>query len=302
METLAFAAEGVSPGDITVNSLGMQMIRVEAGSFAMGSQEGDWDEQPVHKVAISQPFRMSAGEVTLSQYQQFRPQHSLAGPSGAATGVSWHDAVAFCQWLSEKEGKPYRLPTEAEWEHACRLNAAPESVVRLQEAEDLTLQLGNWTYYIFSRAFPAGEIVLPGNDRRGTGSSGYVPLIVPTDDTCRLAVPYVSTGRECGLERAAVGAKFFMDREYQITRLSPALTGATLVKTWVADEEVTTDRHLVLHTDKPVTLYLAFCEITHALPSWMKDFRARRDGSQDRCALTVQRGSDRPVANDRRRG
>jgi formylglycine-generating enzyme required for sulfatase activity len=252
----------------------MQMIHVAAGGFAMGSREGDWDEKPVHQVTISRPFRMSAREVTLPQYQQFRPKHLPAGPSGAVTGVSWHDATAFCRWLSEKEGKPYRLPTEAEWEHACRLNASVEPALRLREAKDLTFQLENWTYYLFSREYPAGEIVLPGNDRRLTGSSGYVPLVVAKDGRCRLEVRLVSTGREYGLERAEVGAKLFMDRDYRIARLSPALVGATLVKTWVADEEVTTDRHLVLHTNKPVILYLAFCQITRSLPGWMRDFRA----------------------------
>ena len=272
----AWAANDEPPDDTIAveNSLGMRMIRVAAGSFAMGSQEGDWDEQPVHQVTIRRPFWMSASEVTLPQYQQFRPKHALAGPSGAVTGVSWHEAMAFCRWLSEKEGKPYRLPTEAEWEHACRLNVGAEPAVRLREAEELTLQMEKWTYYLFSREDPAGEIVLPGNDRQRTGSSGYVPLVAAKDGPCRVEVRHVSTGHEYGLVRADVGAKLFMDRDYRIARFSPALAGATLVKTWVADEEVTADRHLVLHADKPVTLYLAFCEITRSLPGWMSDFRA----------------------------
>jgi hypothetical protein len=102
----------------------MQLVQLPPGSFAMGSTNGDWDEQPVHKVRISRSFLMSATEVSLEAYQQFRPLHSLAASSGAVTGVSWHDAMAFCRWLSEKEGKSYRLPTEAEWEYACRLNDA----------------------------------------------------------------------------------------------------------------------------------------------------------------------------------
>lgn len=108
---------GAWPGEI--NSLGMELATIPAGTFIMGSPDGDWDEQPPHPVTISQPFKMAMDEVTLSQYQQFRPQHTAAF-NGKATGVSWNDAVAFCQWLSRKEGKPYRLPTEAEWEYACR--------------------------------------------------------------------------------------------------------------------------------------------------------------------------------------
>lgn len=111
-----------------VNSVGMKMIRIEAGQFVMGSQDGDWDERPVRTVTISRPFHMSTTEVTNGQYEQFDPDHrKLRGKLGfsrvddeAVVFVSWHEAVAFCKWLSEKEGKPYRLPTEAEWEYACR--------------------------------------------------------------------------------------------------------------------------------------------------------------------------------------
>jgi formylglycine-generating enzyme required for sulfatase activity len=112
-----------------VNSIGMKLVRADPGSFIMGRQQGgDWDERPVHKVTITKPFYMSVTEVTNAQYEQFDPQHrTLRGKLGfsteddeAAVFVSWHDAAKFCEWLSKKEGKPYRLPTEAEWEYACR--------------------------------------------------------------------------------------------------------------------------------------------------------------------------------------
>ena len=111
------------------NSIAMKLVRIEPGSFMMGQQQGgDFDEQPVHKVNITRPFYMSAAEVTNAQYEQFDPSHRhLRGRSGfsrdgdeAVIFVSWDDATAFCKWLSEKHGRPYRLPTEAEWEYACR--------------------------------------------------------------------------------------------------------------------------------------------------------------------------------------
>ena len=82
---------------------------------------GDWDEQLVHNVTISYDFYMSEAEVTKEQYRQFEPKCRFAEETGEyASGVSWNDAVAFCEWLSKKEGKKYRLPTEAEWEDGCR--------------------------------------------------------------------------------------------------------------------------------------------------------------------------------------
>lgn len=114
--------------DSYTNTVGAQMVRIEPGSFLMGDEGGDWDERPVHRVTISQPFYLSATEVTNAQYEQYdASHHALRGKLGfsqaddeAVVFVSWHDAVAFCQWLTQREGKTYRLPTEAEWEYACR--------------------------------------------------------------------------------------------------------------------------------------------------------------------------------------
>ncbi|SDL39892.1 SUMF1/EgtB/PvdO family nonheme iron enzyme [Siphonobacter aquaeclarae] len=112
------------------NSIGMQLVPIEAGRFYMGSErEGkDYDESPVHRVSLSKPFLMSATEVTNAQYEAFDPAHrKIRGKNGFSTQddeavvfVSYREATAFCDWLSQKEGKFYRLPTEAEWEYACR--------------------------------------------------------------------------------------------------------------------------------------------------------------------------------------
>jgi len=112
-----------------VNSLGMTLVRIEAGTFTMGSPTGgDFDERPVRKVTVSRPFYLGATEITNAQYEAFDPAHKeLRGKLGFSTEddeavvfVSFWDAIRFCQWLSKKEGRPYRLPTEAEWEYACR--------------------------------------------------------------------------------------------------------------------------------------------------------------------------------------
>lgn len=99
--------------------LGIEMVPIPAGTFRMGSNAGNWDEVPVHAVTISKPFLISKREITRSQFLQFRPNHK-SGSTGKAICVTWDDAMAFCAWLSEREGKSYRLPTEAEWEYACR--------------------------------------------------------------------------------------------------------------------------------------------------------------------------------------
>ncbi len=112
------------------NSIGMTFVPIPAGKFYMGSEgeNKDADENPVHRVSITNPFRMSATEVTNAQYEAFEPEHKkLRGKNGfsreddeAVVYISYAEAVAFCDWLAKKEGKPYRLPTEAEWEYACR--------------------------------------------------------------------------------------------------------------------------------------------------------------------------------------
>jgi sulfatase modifying factor 1 len=103
---------------------------IPAGTFLMGSPEGEEgrrDNETQHPVTISKAFYMQTTEVTQGQWKEVmgtEPWKDTVfvreGPNYAATYVSWNDAVAYCKKLSEKEGKTHRLPTEAEWEYACR--------------------------------------------------------------------------------------------------------------------------------------------------------------------------------------
>lgn len=119
------------------NSIGMRLMLIPAGEFVMGSPLAEVgrvaDEQP-HRVVITRPFYMGACDVTIGQFQQFVESTSYVADGGndwksapstlsddfPVGNVSWNDAVAFCDWLSKKESSRYRLPTEAEWEYACR--------------------------------------------------------------------------------------------------------------------------------------------------------------------------------------
>lgn len=105
------------------NSIGVRMVRIPAGTFRMGdlSGDGDPDERPVREVSITREFLISETEITVEQFQEFRTDYQDMGPfPGYACGMSWEDAVAFCDWLSRKEKRNYRLPTEAEWEYVAR--------------------------------------------------------------------------------------------------------------------------------------------------------------------------------------
>ncbi len=119
-------------GDPIVNSIGMLLVPIPAGQFQMGSPHSDSaaeeTEKRQHLVKITEPFYLSVYEVTQQQYEKLmgvRPwQGSIFGvqdgPDYPATHVTWNDAVEFCRKLSEQEDVEYRLPTEAQWEYACR--------------------------------------------------------------------------------------------------------------------------------------------------------------------------------------
>jgi formylglycine-generating enzyme required for sulfatase activity len=141
------------------NSIGMHLARIPAGQFTMGAQASEVgrqnDEGPSHKVIISRSYYLAVHETTVAQFRAFvEATHYQTEAERKGTGAqrwdasantwkaeatcTWrnpgwplvdnqpvvcvcrNDALAFCYWLSHKEGKVYRLPTEAEWEYACR--------------------------------------------------------------------------------------------------------------------------------------------------------------------------------------
>jgi len=117
-------------------SVGPEMVRLPSGRFLMGP--ATWDdmahdsERPQHEVRIALPFALGRFPVTFNDYDHFiaatnrQPPDDQGGSRGRrpVNYVSWHDAVAYCVWLSEQTGRTYRLPSEAEWEYACRAGTA----------------------------------------------------------------------------------------------------------------------------------------------------------------------------------
>jgi formylglycine-generating enzyme required for sulfatase activity len=124
------------PPRAITNSVGMKLVLIPAGSFLIGSPEGEMqrgaDEGPLRRVTLTRPFYLSVFPVTQFIYAHVtgrNPSHFTpangGGPNHPAEEVSWEDAVAFCRRLSaldgeKRAGRAYRLPTEAEWEYACR--------------------------------------------------------------------------------------------------------------------------------------------------------------------------------------
>jgi formylglycine-generating enzyme required for sulfatase activity len=142
------------------NSIGMKLILIPKGTFMMGSPEDEKErneDEAQHQVTISKDYYLGATEVTQGQYEKvmgINPSHFQKGFIRKSDSsmypveqVSWEDAVEFCEKLSElpeekKAGRVYRLPTEAQWEYACR--AGSKSAYSFGESSK---SLGNYACF-----------------------------------------------------------------------------------------------------------------------------------------------------------
>lgn len=214
---LGLAAVGLSPlfgGQApATNSVGITLAPIPAGSFQMGQAQreksymnpwseekdtgADWDETPLRQVKITHPFLMGATEVTNAQYEKFDPSHKrikiAKGDDDAVVNVSWDDAVAYCQWLSKKEGKNYRLPTEAEWEYACRAGTTTffNTGDRLPDGyqQGIAVELEGFPQFFPSqKSIQAGLTARIDQLGRGDKDAGAVPSYYRTDKEVSLKV------------------------------------------------------------------------------------------------------------------
>jgi formylglycine-generating enzyme required for sulfatase activity len=113
------------PHNRFMNSVGMLMVAIPPGIFLMGSSRNEdrrEEDEVQHEVQISRGFHMGATEVTQAQWQKVMGTNpaSYQADTSPVNLVAWNDAQQFCARLSELDGRSYRLPTEAEWEYACR--------------------------------------------------------------------------------------------------------------------------------------------------------------------------------------
>jgi formylglycine-generating enzyme required for sulfatase activity/uncharacterized caspase-like protein len=141
------------------NGITLEMVEIPAGSFKMGSPPEEKgrskDEEPQHTVNAP-TFFMGMFEVTQEQYQQLMGKNPsrFKGAKRPVETVSWNDAVEFCKKLSQKTKRNYRLPSEAEWEYACRAG----TTTPFYFGETITTDLANYkgNYYIYASA-PKGK-------------------------------------------------------------------------------------------------------------------------------------------------
>jgi formylglycine-generating enzyme required for sulfatase activity len=146
----------------------IEMRRIRGGEFSMGSSDSEpgreANEGPVHSVSVS-PIHLGTAEVTVGQYRLFLEEtahpeppdweEQLQYPDFPVVWVSWDDAQAFCQWLTQRESAAFALPTEAQWEFACRAGAS--SAFAFGE----TLSPGQENYFELPDEFSSEQLASP---------------------------------------------------------------------------------------------------------------------------------------------
>ena len=146
----------------------LTLMLIPAGKFMMGASEDDSEgrdsERPQHLVQIPQEFLMGQTPVTQAQYEAVMGTNpateygeNFVAPDKPVVGVSWYDAVEFCQKLSDRTGKNYHLPSEAEWEYACR--AGTETAYHF--GDEIATELANYAREVghtsVVRAYPPNQ-------------------------------------------------------------------------------------------------------------------------------------------------
>jgi formylglycine-generating enzyme required for sulfatase activity len=133
------------------NGVSLEMVKIPGGRFLMGSPETeaerDQDEGPQHYVNVPE-FLMGKYTVTQAQWQAVMGNNpsQFKGKNRPVENVSWNDATKFCQKLSKKTGRDYRLPSEAEWEYACRAGTTTPFYFGETITPELVNYNGNETY------------------------------------------------------------------------------------------------------------------------------------------------------------
>ena len=139
------------PKDFT-NSIGMKFVWIPPGSFMMGSpknEERREDDETQHKVTLTKGFYMGVHLVTQEQWQTVtgnNPSHFKGEKNLPVEQVSWEDCQEFIKKLRDKDKKPYRLPTEAEWEYSCRAGTTTPFHFGETISTDQANYDGNFTY------------------------------------------------------------------------------------------------------------------------------------------------------------
>ena len=127
----------------------LDMVNLLGGRFMMGSTNGSFDEEPVHQVTLTQDFQIGKFEITKAQWEAVMGTTPWAGvsyvlddPNSPAVWVSWNDVQTFITALNNHTGETFRLPTEAEWEYACRAGSTTE-----YSFGDSASNLGDYAWY-----------------------------------------------------------------------------------------------------------------------------------------------------------